>query len=275
MCTSFVVHGERTFIGMNFDLSERPIKLVYQRDSQLIVLQQEQGQYLPALGVNKNGTLMNLHIVEANEAGMYRRGKNCVHIMKLFEDIMGEKLALADVPAFVEDHAIVNVPGHSVQSLIAGKDQQAYVVEPGKRAIDVATMNQHFFVLTNFSLSERHEKEDMTRQLHGADRYQTVSERLTSLQEQLEPDRCFSILQAAVQQGGDFPTQLSLLVVPDEGLVYFALHANFEKIYRFSFHDQHIRTEKGFQNPMQCTLTKKGVTISELAAWEDLDPFTF
>ncbi|MDF2679459.1 MAG: hypothetical protein K0R47_649 [Brevibacillus sp.] len=267
MCTCFVVHGERTFIGMNFDISERPIKLVYQKDSQLIVLQEEQGQFLPAFGINKSGTFMNLHMVEANEAGKYRRGKNCVHIMKLFEDILGEKLALREVPAFVDDHAIVNVPGHSVQSLIAGKDLQACVVEPGKRAINVATVNQNFLVMTNFSLSERNEDECMAGEVPGADRYQAVSERLASLQEEMELTTGFSVLQDALQHGGDFPTQLSLIVIPDEGLVYFALHGNFKKIYSFAFHDQQIRTEKGFLGPRETSLTKKGVKISELALW--------
>ncbi|MED4753070.1 hypothetical protein [Brevibacillus choshinensis] len=267
MCTSFVVHGERTLIGMNFDISERPIKLVYQKDSQLIVLQEEHGQFLPAFGINKSGTFMNLHMVEENEAGKYRRGKNCVHIMKLFEDVLGEKLALADVSAFVSDHFLVNVPGHSVQSLIAGRNQQAWVVEPGKGALDVANVDPNFLVMTNFSLFERNENECITGEVAGADRYQAVSKRLTSFQEQLELETCFSILQDAVQKDGDFPTQLSLIVVPDEGLVYFALHANFEKIYCFSFHNQHIRTEKGFQSPLQSTLTKKGVAISELASW--------
>lgn len=266
MCTSFAVRGEQTWIGMNFDISARPIKLIYQKDSQLIVMQEEQGQFLPAFGINKSGTFMNLHMVEANEAGAYRRGKNCIHIMRLFEDVLGEKLSPAEVAAFAADHQIVNVPGHSVQSLIAGREL-ACVVEPGKRVIDIAGSDQQALVLTNFSLSDAKENDSLSKEAPGADRYRIVSDRLAVLQEELDVDTSFSILRDAVQQGGHFPTQLSLVVLPEERLVYFALHTNFAKIFCFSFDDQLIRTTKGFDSPKESILTRKGLLISELAGW--------
>ncbi len=266
MCTSFVVKGDRTWIGMNFDISARPIKLVYQKDSQLLVMQEEQGQYLPAFGINQKGTFMNLHMVEANAAGAYRRGKDCVHIMRLFEDVMGEKLAPGEVTSFVNDHLIVNVPGHSVQSLVAGTEV-ACVVQPGRQVIEITSSDRQTLVLTNFSLSDAKEKDSPVSDAPGADRYRIVSERLASLQTVLDVETSFSILEDAVQQGGDFPTQLSLVVLPEERLVHFALHGNFAKTYCFSFDDRHIRTTKGFFSPKECILPRKGLLISELAGW--------
>lgn len=264
MCTSFVVSRKGTFIGMNFDISARPIKLVYQKDGQLLVLQEEEGSFLPALGINQNGTFMNLHMVEANEAGMYRRGKNCVHIMRLFADVLGGKLAPADVPAFVEKHTIVNVPQHSVHSLIASSDGQACVVEPGEKVIELSPEERDFLVLTNFSLSASPGEGCSP----GADRYQTACERLAAVRDSFELENGFSILKDTAQQDGSFPTQLSLLAVPEEGIVYFTLHANFEKIYCFTFEDQQIRTKSGFQKPAHEVLTRKGILLSELASWQ-------
>jgi hypothetical protein len=95
MCTSFVVYREKTVIGMNFDISKRPIKMVLRDDNQLIILQKENEQFLPAFGLNKNGTFINLLSVDPNEEGKYRRGKNCVHIMKLFDDVLGVRIELS------------------------------------------------------------------------------------------------------------------------------------------------------------------------------------
>ncbi|MFD2370836.1 hypothetical protein ACFSO0_12955 [Brevibacillus sp. GCM10020057] len=267
MCTSFVYQGSHTCIGMNFDISDRRIKLVCQKDGQLLVMQEDGGQFYPALGINKNGTFMNLQMVEPSEEGKYRRGKNCVHIMKLFADVLGEKLALTDVFTYVDQHAIVNVPGHSVHSLIAGMGQ-ACVVEPGKKALGSAAIaDEPFMVLTNFSLFARGEQENGQSEAMGADRYRVARERLLAVQEPFEPAAAFSILRETAQHGGAFPTQLSLVAVAEEGVVYFTLRADFAKVLRFSFHDRLIQTESGFTWHRQLPLTNRGVLISELAGW--------
>lgn len=267
MCTSYVVRGERTWIGMNFDISERPIKLACQKDSRLIVWQEEGGQFFPALGINKSGTFMNLHMVEANEAGRYRRGKDCVHIMKLFDQVLGEKLALEDVPGFADNHSIVNVPGHSVHSLIAGEGRRACIVEPGKKTLDFALEDGQFVVQTNFSLCAVRENGGIAADSTGADRYRTVFERLAAIQGKVDVETAFSLLQEAAQRTGGYPTQLSLVALPDEAAVYFALKARFERVYRFSFDDRQIRTERGFLHSRQGSLAGKGLLISELDSW--------
>lgn len=266
MCTSFVYQGSRTWIGMNFDISDRRIKLVCQKAGQLLVMQEDGGQFYPALGINRNGTFMNLQMVEPSEEGKYRRGKNCVHIMRLFADVLDEKVALSDVRGYVERHAIVNVPGHSVHSLIAGKGQ-ACVVEPGQKALgNEAAADEPFMVLTNFSRFARDERQREQGEGPGADRYRVARERLLAVQA-FEPATGFAILQETAQRGGAFPTQLSLVAAAEEGVVYFTLHADFAKVLRFSFHDRLIQTESGFPAHRELPLTNRGVLIAELAGW--------
>lgn len=267
MCTSFVSYGDRTLIGMNFDISDRAIKLVYQKDSQLLVMQQEKDAFFPALGINKSGTFMNLHMVEENAAGAYRRGKNCVHIMKLFDDVLSEKLALEDVPAFASDHAIVNVPGYSVHSLIANGERRACLVEPGRKPLQLDSEDVKFVVQTNFSLMDAKDSKGAADGSYGVERFHLANERLASVQGRVGVEDGFSVLQETAQLRGDFPTQLSLISVPEEGVVYFALQADFERIFSFSFHDQQIRTKQGFQTSRNSPVTRKGVLLSELSGW--------
>jgi hypothetical protein len=256
MCTSFVWHGTQTLIGMNFDISERPIKLSLQ-DNGFLVLQRENGQFLPAFGVNANGTFMNLLMVDECEEGKYRRGKNCVHIMRLFDDVLTERIELSDLPSFLAEKTIVNVPHYSVHSMIAGKNV-SYIVEPGRANINMSSQDQRFKVLTNFPLSDyAHETYDCVQGC-GSERYQTAYAILEK-EHTFDVDRAFSILQKTAQTDGEFPTQLSLVVIPEQGIISFTIGQHFHTRFQFSFATQQIT---GGTKPI--TLSKKGVLLSEL-----------
>jgi hypothetical protein len=252
---------------MNFDISDRPIKMIVQGEGQLLILQSDNGQFYPAFGMNRSGTFMNLLMVDPNEEGMYRRGKNCVHIMRLFEDILSEKIGLSALGAFLDNKAIVNVPSHSVHSMIAGKNRRTVVVEPGRGGIDMNEIDPDFMVLTNFSLSENRDRDYKNVTGPGSDRYQRAYETLTAHKESFTRRKGFDLLKETVQHSGDFPTRVSLIFIPEEGRVYFTLHGDFTKIFKFSFATNQIETEKGFTNPHNVALTKKGVLLSELQSW--------
>jgi hypothetical protein len=72
MCTSFVLYSDKTYIGMNFDISDRPIKLSMRGTDQFLVFQKDGPSFFPAFGINRSGTFMNLLMVDPNEAGKYR-----------------------------------------------------------------------------------------------------------------------------------------------------------------------------------------------------------
>ncbi|MBD2868262.1 hypothetical protein [Paenibacillus arenilitoris] len=267
MCTSFAVHRDRTFIGMNFDISDRPIKLALRGEDQLLVLQGENGNDYPAFGMNGRGTFMNLQMVDPKKEGLYRRGKNCVHMMRLFEDVLSGRLEPTALQSYLDGKTITNVPGYSVHSLIAGKGRHSVVVEPGRGSVEPDEAGRDFVVLTNFSLSNRKDRTFTDVQGAGSDRYTKAYESLSAHKESFTTERGFALLQETVQREGEYPTQLSLVFIPEEGTVYFALRADFTKIYSFSFETNQIRTAKGFASPKQLALTKKGVSVSELQSW--------
>lgn len=60
MCTSFVLHADQTYIGMNFDIADRPISLSLKGLSLFLVQQKEGAQFLPAFGINRTGAFMNM-----------------------------------------------------------------------------------------------------------------------------------------------------------------------------------------------------------------------
>lgn len=266
MCTSFVVHSKQTFIGMNFDISDRPIKMLFD-GQKVIILQQEQDQFYPALGMNHQGTFMNLLEVNPVEAGKYRRGKNCVHMMRLFDLVLGEEVPLTMLEGFLESKSIVNVPNYSVHSMIAGLNHQAFVVEPGRMNLSLSTKDQEFMVLTNFPLSDYMNVPYTQVQGYGSDRYKTAYDRISRQKEDFDFEKGLSILQETAQFEGDYPTQLSFIFIPEDGKIFFTLQKDFQKVFRYSFVDQLIQTQTGFIHENSTTLTKRGMLLSELQAW--------
>jgi hypothetical protein len=267
MCTSFVLYADKTYIGMNFDISDRPIKLSMRGADQLLVFQKDGPRFYPAFGINKSGTFMNLLMVEANEAGKYRRGKNCVHIIRVFDDVLGGQTSPAGLGAYLRDKAVVNVPNISVHSMVAGGDRCAYVVEPGRTNIPFDGASADFLVLTNFPLSDFVDRDYRDVTGGGADRYKTCYRMLSESEHAFDVDQGFAILEKTSQAAGDYPTQFSMLGVPEDGIVHFSIRRAFSKRYTFSFVDNTARTEKGFQHQNHRVLDNKGVLLSELGEW--------
>jgi hypothetical protein len=267
MCTSFAVHSEKTVIGMNFDISRRPIKIVLIGEDQLLVLQNDDGQFYPAFGMNSSGTFMNLLMVDPIEEGNYRRGKNCIHILKLFDEVLSGRIEMSELNKYLSNHAIVNVPNHSVHSMIAGKNRETYIVEPGRKNLDIKSSSRDFMVLTNFPLSDSIDYEYKNVTGAGNDRYIKAYEAIINGKETFNIATGFDLLKETVQQSGDFPTQFSMIFIPEDSKVYFTLNGDFTKIFEFSFITKQIQSVKGFTSNNSLMLSKKGVLLTELEVW--------
>ncbi|MBN3554524.1 hypothetical protein JYA63_09625 [Fictibacillus nanhaiensis] len=267
MCTSFVLHENQTYVGMNFDLSERPIKMALSGDHQLLILQKEGDRFLPAIGFNKKGIFMNLHMVNPIEEGKYRRNKNCVHMMRLFDEVLSEIVKTSVLPTYLQEKEIVNVPDYSVQSLIVGPNQKSFIVEPGRKYIDTDQLEDDFMVLTNFLVRDAMEHEDNSSQEPGSDRYHLAYSELANRSGNFSVEQGLSILKQTVQREGDYPTPVSMIFSPEEESIYFSLKGDFNRIYQFSFSDMMLTTVRGFARDFGLLVKNKGVLLSELEGW--------
>ncbi len=267
MCTSFVLYAGQTYIGMNFDISARPIKFTLPNADQLLVQQKDGEHFYPAFGLNRQGVFMNLQMVAPHPAGMYRRGKHYVHIMKVFADVLSGALAPDTIESRLAGKTIVNVPNHSVHSLVAGPQRAACVIEPGRGIVRLAAASD-VLALTNFSLGDVVGSDAKTVTGESAGRYQTCCRLVMEYQPHFSVDCGFAVLAATMQTEGDFPTQLSMVAVPEHEQVYFTIGQDVRKRYRFSFADQMIQTEAGFAQPQSRKLDRKGVLLAELQHWQ-------
>lgn len=264
MCTSFVLHREKTYIGMNFDISSRPIKMALAGEGQLIISQKENGRFLPAFGLNKEGTFMNLQMVEQNEEGKYRRGKNCVHMMRLFDEVLSGKVDASEIAAYLQEKEIVNVPNYSVHSLIAAPNDKSYIIEPGRNFLASEDGKNDFLVLTNFSVIDGLDQDLETLDGPGSERYKWVYSEIQNSEDDFSVEEGLNILRKIAQTEGDYPTQLSLIYSPEEKTVYFTINRDFNKKFKFSFAQNVIETISGFMEDSNVLVTKKGVLLCEL-----------
>ncbi len=267
MCTSFVLYGDKTYIGMNFDISDRPIVLSLKGGDQFIASQKEADAFYPAFGLNRCGTFVNLLIVEPNEAGRYRRGNNYIHLARLFDDLLGGLIAPEALEALLREKQVVNVPSHSLHSLVTGPDGYACVIEPGCTTTYLRALRRNFLALTNFPLAPVADKDYTLAEGTGADRYKTCYRMLEESEHAFNVEQGFAILEATAQYAGDWPTQFSMLAVPQDDAIHFVLNRRFHRRFSFSFADHLIRTECGFTQLHTRKLDKTGIRLSTLEAW--------
>lgn len=267
MCTSFVIHADRSYIGMNFDISPRPIQLSLKNKTELRILQKEAQQFLPAFGINREGCFMNLQMVAPDERAVYRRAKNSVHIIKLFDIVLANQVDQSSLAQLLEEKIILNVPNISVQSLITQADRSVRVLEPALANLSFPKEQQPFVALTNFRLSEFQDQPYSATHGDGAERYQTCCSLLEQHQASFSLEQGFAVLAATAQQEGEFPTQLSMLALPEDGLVYFAVGRDYTKLFEFSFATGLLQSFQGFTKHQQHDLSKTAASLEQLAAW--------
>lgn len=265
MCTSFVKYADKTYIGMNFDISDRPIQFKLAYKQALLISQDDGTGFKASFGINHAGAFMNLQLVDPTPSAVYKRSSSNIHIFKIFEAVLDNKVTPATLMDMIGDKRLVNVPNLSLHSLITGPGRDACIIEPGRSRQPITRGKNDYLLLTNFPLAD--ENGDLTGvvQGDGADRYTACAALLPGAA--FSVDQGFAALAASAQTGGDWPTQVSILAVPEDEQVYLSLRHDYSKRLVFSFADRTIRTDFGYAQPKSTTLPVNGVLLSDLLAW--------
>lgn len=230
MCTSFIKKGKDTVVGFNFDADTAvwQHKLILEPDKFYIVIKYK-GKFMPAHGVNSNGTVANELYVPECEAGKYRRSPSCQRLDLLIGQLINGQKSFADAVKLAQEKNILNVPSVSLHSHITNKDGDVLIIEPGR---GVKTLTADYSVMTNFALFDV----DGTKDSLGAgyDRYTKATEILNNASDD------FSLLDGlkllnAVRQEGEWATRVSFVYSANENKVLYTLNNDFENCKTHSF----------------------------------------
>ena len=227
MCTSFAWRKDNVLVAMNFDNNGAPFSLSLKDPKQFVVL----CGGAPSFGVNSNGSFVNHLMVNSNGNGLYKRGKNVVHTIKLITDILSGKLSQENINTFLSEKEVVNVPDNSCHSMITDKIGNVWVAEPGRGILYSPADESPFYLMTNFSLIDY--KASGKIEGSGADRY-IISDGLLNKATYLDVARAFEILEAVKQSEGEWQTAFSMVYSQKENAVYYCYNGEFQNIQKYN-----------------------------------------
>jgi hypothetical protein len=117
----------------------------------------------------------------------------------------------------------------SCHNLIADKDGNVWVVEPGRG--NIKTKAENHVIMTNFSIIDFNNGKKYND--NSFDRYNVVKNILDK-QKTLSVDEAFAILKN-VKQDGEWKTDFSMVYSKKEHAIYYCYHSDFEHIEKYSF----------------------------------------
>jgi hypothetical protein len=186
----------------------------------------------PSFGINSKKTFVNNLIVDSNGNGLYKRiGKTRTLNVYLIKSLLEENIEINDLDNYLDTMEIVNSPNLCTHNLIADKNGNVWVVEPGRGNIKNKTNESLYFIMTNFSIIDYNAGEKYTD--CGFDRYINVKKYLDKKSE-LSVKDAFCALEK-VKQDGECKTEFSIVYSKNENKVYYCYNADYKNILEYKF----------------------------------------
>jgi hypothetical protein len=232
MCTSFVDRRDDLIIAMNFDNNGWDFKLNISNPKLFVIdVDIGYGKY-PSFGINSQGTFVNNLFVDSNGKGLYkRRSKTRTLTSYLVEDILKGKMPINDFDNYLDTTEIVNGPDTSCHNLVVDKNENVWVIEPGRGRVKKTMKEYSYFIMTNFSIIDFNNGKEYTD--NSFDRYKEVENNLETIKT-LTVHEAFKILEK-VKQEGEWKTDFSMVYSKNENKIYYCYNSNYGKILEYKF----------------------------------------
>jgi hypothetical protein len=282
-CSSFVVYGANGAVfGMNFDIpafdeaaesrfgffeeSRNRVALIARGDIKVF-------HYDQNLFFTERGVFGCIHAAYPDLA-MNRCEKRLVSWYDLY--YWGTQFEKAtDEVEFLENARLRHRRDADFHCLFADGQGNALIVEPGVDVNEFHPMKGDYLVMTNFflhilegefaaALAEAHPDVDLLAELDYDGRYRTAEAMIQASLDDFDYLRAFEVLEAVKQR----ITKVSVVVVPHELKVYFALFQDFSRIWEVDLQAETIATHSGFAEQRVEKIDAKGWTAFELVEWK-------
>ena len=232
MCTCFVDRRNDLLIGMNFDNNGMKFEINTSIPNSFMVEIYTDFGKQPSFGINSQKTFVNNLFVDSNGNGLYKRiGKTRTLNVYLIKSLLERNIEINDLDNYLDTMEIVNAPNLSTHNLIADKNGNVWVVEPGRGNIKNKTNETSYFIMTNFSIIDYNAGKKYTD--CGFDRYINVKKYLDKKSE-LSVKDAFCALEK-VKQDGEWKTEFSMVYSKNENKVYYCYNADYKNILEYKF----------------------------------------
>jgi hypothetical protein len=259
MSISFVVRKNKIMIGMNYDSGDTIWKLSDLGLSHLTVLVKYFGGWVPAFGVREDGTFINeVRVDPLPEPEQKHPSDKVWTTRKLVESVLRSE---EKIPELLNRIEVINAPEVSMHNMIVCPSGDVYAVEPGRRIIASPREESPFFLMANFPLSRYKGAGTGLTEIKlsqpvnsafaartpagntGGERYETVRKLLLELPEDYQVTDVFPALDASLETYSDRRTTLSMLAVPEDGVVYFRVSGQDSRILTYYFADGVVKND--------------------------------
>ena len=228
MCTCFVYRKENILIGMNFDNDGKAFKISSSSNRDFLVSVSAGKNYFPSFGINPNGIFVCDLMVDSHGAGVYKRQTDKRWVTtSLIKFILENDVQFEDLKTKLQRTEIVNAPNLSTHNLIVDRQGNICVVEPGRRNIFTEPHDSHWYIMTNFPLSDYAEIVPPSPSGGGSDRYVKALNMLASMSGRMTVEQGFEVLKGVAQNSPNWTTKLSLVYDATQQELFYCLDGNF------------------------------------------------
>lgn len=263
-CTSFAVYSEQPLYAMNFDYSPTEIRFYVvedrEKDLSVFAMTFKYGTlYASTVVMNDKGQFGCSQSQYPAETGKSKRSRD-----EIFSyEILGLHIAeanLEEVLSQLEKKRFVHWENVTAHILLADIGGNAAIIEAGADENEIVPIADDFIVMTNFKNSDFRGQPYKQVAGAGSDRYIKAYKHIVANKDNFSIDAALEGLEKTAQR----ITLCSMVFVPKENNVYFALNRDFSKLWKLSIADKTIETFRGFEEKAKFPIPEEGVLAADL-----------
>jgi len=262
-CTSFVVSGNETWYGMNFDYPEIDIRFAISETNGHKIFRTYFGSDY-VCGMNEHGLFTNYQMLYYNNGSpAFQNTGNTLDFGSLNSYALKNFKSVNEIINYIGPKNITRSWNQDLHTLFADSAGNGIIVEPFGSYNGVVPIKNKFLVMTNLPHYDFINSDYTSVFGAGADRYRTAYKYILNNISTFGYENALETLRRTVQTS-EYPTQVSLLFNPIKKEIFFCLKRDFSKVWKISLAHKTLETYSGFTVNKTESLNATGVWASAL-----------
>jgi hypothetical protein len=219
--------------------------------------------FATTVGMNNKGLFTAVQMQYPPMPTVQKMNRNEIDMNDLAVNMLYGYENIDQIKEFLKNKNVVN---HylTIHDQFADKFGKAIVVESDDNETRISEIKNKFMVMTNFANSVLNTYDYSQIFQVGSDRYAKAFEYIEKNISKFDLNYAFQCLNNTAQTSGSYPTQTSIVFIPDKNEVYISLKRDFGKVWKVSIDNGTIATFKGFKNYFEKKIDKSGILMKEL-----------
>lgn len=252
---------------MNFDFWDTDSRIRVNDESTFLFEINLNGEFLETASMNQYGFFGNFQGNLSDRHKNIMPDSNSITIEELYRGSMKSAKSIDDFNRILDGKKVIYPPTppeyNKYHNLFADRNGHALILESANGANDITTGCSDFMIMTNFPVGQYRGMSYKNVQGAGSDRYIKAYDYLLQHSD-FNIENAFEILKNTAQKEDAWETLISMVFIPDEMTVYFALKRDFSKIFKTDMFQKTLETYKGFGKYIKMDASNSGIPLNRL-----------